>query len=242
MILRDVTEQKKAQELLIRAEKLSIAGELAAGIAHEIRNPLTAVKGFLQMLQSGAHKSTYYEIMSSEITRIDMILGELLMLAKPIVANLQPKAISSLIQEVVALLEPQANMCNVQILTHFDNDQVQITCEANHIKQVCINFVKNAIEAMPNGGELAIHLTCDERMVYIRFLDQGVGMPEHVLSKIGQPFYTTKEKGTGLGLMVSKKIIENHNEKMRVTSKENKRTTVEIMMPLYKEEAPLETF
>ncbi|REE57454.1 PAS domain S-box-containing protein [Paenibacillus taihuensis] len=203
VILRDVTEQKRSQELLIRAEKLSIAGELAAGIAHEIRNPLTAVKGFLQMLQSGANKSTYYEIMSSEIMRIDTILGELLMLAKPIVANFQPETIASLIQEVVALLEAQANMCNVQILTHFDNDQVQITCEANPMKQVFINFVKNAIEAMPSGGELAIHLTCDESMAYIRFHDQGVGMPEHVLSK------------------------------MRVTSEENKGTTVEIMMPLY---------
>jgi PAS domain S-box-containing protein len=234
VIIRDITDKKHAQELLIRTEKLSIAGELAAGIAHEIRNPITSIKGFLQLLQSGSiEKKTYYDIMESEIERIEFILSELLMLAKPQVIHFELENIKLVIRDVITLLDAQANMNNVQIITEFDTDEIYFKCEKNQIKQVCINFIKNAIEAMPAGGELLIQIKrLNLEELFIRFIDQGCGIPDTIISKLGQPFYTTKEKGTGLGFMVSKKIIENHNGIVTVISEENKGTTIEVRLPL----------
>ncbi|TYP68354.1 ATP-binding protein [Paenibacillus methanolicus] len=233
VIVRDITERMQAQELLIRTEKLSIAGELAAGIAHEIRNPVTAVKGFLHLLQTGgASKQLYFDIMASEIQRIETILSELLMLAKPQAVHFQSRNIPALIRDVITLLDAQANLNNVRILTDFEDENLCLECEENQIKQVCINFIKNAIEAMPGGGELLIQLARGDGMLFIRFVDQGGGIPEHVLARLGQPFYTTKEKGTGLGFMVSRKIIENHNGTVRVFSEERRGTTIEVSLPL----------
>jgi PAS domain S-box-containing protein len=234
VMVRDITEQKQAQEVLIRTEKLSIAGELAASIAHEIRNPITTVKGFLQLLQTGTtEKWNYYSLMGSEIDRIELILSELLMLAKPQVSHFQQKNVPLLIQDVVSLLIPQANMNNVLIVTEFDSDEVMNNCEENQLKQAFINFIKNAIDSMPAGGKVIIQMESSVKAeVLIRIIDQGVGIPEHILPKLGQPFYTTKEKGTGLGLMVSKKIIENHQGSIAIYSKENIGTTIEVKIPL----------
>ncbi|KQU17343.1 hypothetical protein ASG65_26685 [Bacillus sp. Leaf13] len=233
VIYKDFTERKHSQELLIKAEKLSIAGELAASIAHEIRNPLTTIKGFLQLvLPEIEEKKYYYDIMASEIDRIEEILSELLILAKPQVVYFQEKKISLLIKEVVALMIPQANMNNVLIKTEFDSEEVVVKCEYNSLKQAFINFMKNSIEAMPKGGELVIQMeNINKDGILIRFIDQGCGIPNHILSKVGQPFYTTKEKGTGLGFMVSKKIIENHKGSISISSQENKGTSIEVKLP-----------
>lgn len=233
VIIRDITEKKQAQELLIKSEKLSIAGELAAGIAHEIRNPITSIKGFLQLMQSSNfEKKIYYDIMSSEIDRIEQILSELLMLAKPQAVHFARKDVTILIRDVVTLLGPQATLNNVQIITDFKTDIALIMCEENQIKQVCINFIKNAIDAMPDGGNLVIQLvsTLNQELI-IRFIDEGSGIPEELISKLGQPFYTTKEKGTGLGFMVSKRIVENHQGTVTISSEIGKGTVIEVKLP-----------
>ncbi|MCY9694796.1 PAS domain S-box protein [Paenibacillus alginolyticus] len=234
VILRDITDKKQAEELLIRSEKLSIAGQLAAGIAHEIRNPITAIKGFVQLMKSGiVEKKMYLDIMASEIERIEMILSELLILAKPQIIQTERKDIRMLLAQVTTLLDTQAIINNVQIITEFDPDIPIILCDENQLKQVCINFIKNGIEAMPKGGNLFIQVTSkNENHIILRFIDQGCGIPEHILSKLGEPFYTTKEKGTGLGFMVSKRIIENHHGEIAVFSEENKGTTIEISLPI----------
>lgn len=233
VIYKDITDKKEAQELLIKSEKLPIAGELAAGIAHEIRNPITTIKGFLQLLQaSGYEKQTYYDIMKSEIDRIELILSELLMLAKPQAVHFAPKDIKTLVKDMITLLNPQAIMNNVQIRTDFVHEEVSVMCEENQLKLVFINFIKNALEAMPNGGNLIIKLITTDKELLIRFIDEGCGIPKHLLSKLGQPFYTTKEKGTGLGFMVSKRIIENHQGTVEITSEVNKGTVIDVKLPL----------
>ncbi|GFZ95961.1 hypothetical protein GCM10008018_47960 [Paenibacillus marchantiophytorum] len=231
--LRDLTAHKQTEALLINSEKLTIAGQLAAGIAHEIRNPITAIKGFMHLMRSGkSEKQMYYDIVSSEIERIEMILSELLILAKPQLIHSECKDLRALLSQVTTLLESQANMNNVQILMEFEPCNTYVQCDENQLKQVCINFIKNAIEAMPHGGDLFIHLKSNHTdRILLRFIDHGCGVPEHILAKLGQPFFTTKEKGTGLGFMVSKKIIENHHGTVTVMSKENKGTTVEVSLP-----------
>lgn len=232
--LRDMTDRKHAEELMINSEKLSLAGQLAAGIAHEIRNPITAIKGFIQLMRTGhAGKKEYFDIIASEITRIEMILSELLILAKPQTVKFERQDIRVLLAQVTTLLDTQAILNNVQIVTEFSPGITHISCDENQLKQVFINFIKNAIEAMPGGGEVVIRLKREGTdRIKLSIIDQGCGIPEHVLDRIGQPFYTTKENGTGLGFMVSKRIIENHQGTVRVTSRENSGTTVEVVLPL----------
>ncbi|MCF6138950.1 PAS domain-containing sensor histidine kinase [Pseudalkalibacillus berkeleyi] len=232
-ILRDITDEKRSEELLRRSEKLSVVGELAAAIAHEIRNPLTSIKGFVQMMENGLdEKALYYNIVLSELDRIEQIISELLVLAKPQSVSFQRKEIGSMIRHVLKLLEGQANLHNIQFVEEIENEHEQIDCEENQLKQVFINLIKNAIEVMPDGGTIKLSCKKDGDHLLIQITDQGPGIPEDRLSRLGEPFYTTKEKGTGLGLMVSFKIIKDHQGSIHFSSEVNKGTTVDILFPL----------
>ncbi len=233
MVVRDITERAETEELLRKSDKLAVVGQLAAGVAHELRNPLTALKGFLQLLEQKAESgSQYIDIMRSELNRIELIIGEFLILAKPHVVQFQRRNPQVLLQSVIALLDTQAILNNVQIVTMVDDDIPDILCEENQLKQVFINILKNAIEAMPSGGQISIEVKRDASQgVVMRFRDQGVGIPEENLSRIGEPFYTTKESGTGLGLMISYRIIQAHRGRMMIQSHVNQGTTVEINLP-----------
>lgn len=232
VIIRDISERKKNEELLINSEKLYVAGQLAAGIAHEIRNPLTSLKGFLQLIASGRkNNGTYYDIMNSELDRIEEIVSELLMLSKPQVYELAYQDMRVMIRDTVTLLETQAILHNIAIEAEYGTDPLWIYGVENQIKQVFINVIKNAIEAMIDGGSIKIKLSRENDGVYVRIHDEGPGIDEEQLAKMGQPFYTTKEKGTGLGLMVSYKIVDNHQGKIDAISEIGKGTIFEIVLP-----------
>ncbi|MBO8165081.1 MAG: PAS domain S-box protein [Brevibacillus sp.] len=235
VIGRNITERKQTEELLLQSDKLSAVGELAAGVAHEIRNPLTALKGFIQLLRSDDDsKRHYFDIMGSELDRINFIVGELLLLAKPQAATFQQKNVIGLLKNVISLLETQAIMKNIEIRTSCAMESLFIMCEENQLKQVFINILKNAIEAMPPcGGEIMIRVQLQEPdKVLISFVDQGGGIPEERLSRLGNPFYTTKENGTGLGLMVSYKIIHDHQGSITFSSKVGEGTKVDVLLPI----------
>ncbi|MDQ0340496.1 two-component system sporulation sensor kinase A [Caldalkalibacillus uzonensis] len=230
---QDLTERVKAEELMRKSEKLSLAGQLAAGIAHEIRNPLTCIKGFLKLMQAGHQfKQEYIDVMHDELSRIETIVQELLLLAKPHHFKFELHEVQGLIKQVVTLLETEAIMKNVQIMTQFTETNLHIYCDHNQIKQVFINLIKNGIDAMPQGGKLLIKIEQEEDKVAIRFTDHGCGIPNEILNKLGQPFFTTKEKGTGLGLAVSYSIIENHKGTVNVSSTINEGTTFSVYLPL----------
>ncbi|USK35421.1 PAS domain S-box protein [Bacillus sp. F19] len=232
VILRDISDRKKAEELMLRSEKLSVAGQLAAGIAHEIRNPLTAIKGFLQLMRSeGKGEMTYFDIVFSELNRIELILSELLMLAKPQERVLKQTNLLTLIQDVATLLETQAIMNNVMIVHQHPHDQMSINCDQNQIKQVFINLIKNAIDSMPNGGKVTLSSRQEGDYILMNVKDEGEGIPAEVLKKIGEPFFTTKEKGTGLGLMITYKIIENHKGSMSIESEFGRGTVFTLKLP-----------
>jgi two-component system, sporulation sensor kinase A len=229
-VIRDVTKKKEEQTRLIQAEKLSVAGQLAAGIAHEIRNPLTVIKGFLKMIGKNP-KEEYLNIMSDEIIRIEDIITELLMLSKPNKSQHLEVDITQTLKQIVTLFEPQALLKNVSFTTDYYAAKSVIYCDENQLKQAFINFIKNSIEAMPNGGTIKIQTESVEDKIQIEFVDDGVGIPEDKLKSLGEPFFTTKETGTGLGFMVSKKIIEDHSGQLKVSSTFGKGTTIRITFP-----------
>ncbi|WP_423802253.1 PAS domain S-box protein [Neobacillus sp. SAB-20_R2A] len=232
VIIRDITERKKTQELLLNSEKLTIAGQLAAGIAHEVRNPLTAIKGFLQLMERKMEDQTYFGIIESEIDRIELILSELLVLAKPQDVKFESVYLPALIEDIKTLIDTQAIMNNVSIEVVNTNGPITIKGDKNQLKQVFINFLKNAIEAMPNGGSCIIEMKAiGENKVQIFFKDTGDGIPPHILKRMGEPFFTTKENGTGLGIMISKQIIENHHGTVHFWS-DKKGTIIEVTLPL----------
>ncbi|WP_034332194.1 PAS domain S-box protein [Bacillus sp. J37] len=232
VILRDISYRKKTEELMIRSEKLSIAGQLAAGIAHEIRNPLTSIKGFLQIMQPDfSNHSQYFHIIFSELNRIEMILSELLMLAKPQETKFTKTDLVTLLNDVAILLETQGNMNNVSILQKHSFPELKINCDENQLKQVFINLFKNAIDAMPKGGKVKVLTEKINQSVKIIVKDEGEGIPPEFLERIGEPFLTTKEKGNGLGLMITYKIIENHRGNMYVESEVGKGSIFTIVLP-----------
>ncbi|CAN7320208.1 PAS domain S-box protein [Paenibacillus sp. LjRoot153] len=230
----DITELKKTQELLIKSDKLSAVGQLAAGVAHEIRNPLTALKGFLKLLKTSSAKEQYYiEIMQKELQRIEFIVNEFLFVSKPQATHFVTSTLYTIIMSTVELLQPQALLSNIEIEAEVDSGLPPVTCDENQIKQVFINIMKNAIESMSQGGNLQIHaeLKGSGNQILVRFVDQGCGIAPERLPKLGEPFYSTKEKGTGLGLMVCYRIIEAHGGFMKISSKLTEGTIVEITLP-----------
>ena len=233
-VLEDVTHKiEETEGLLQKSDKLAIVGQMAAGIAHEIRNPLTSIRGFIQLFESKyKDDEQYFKLVLSELDRINLIVGEFLVLAKPTAVQYKEKEITTLIQDVVTLINTQAILNNTQIVVEYGTDLPVIVCEENQLKQVFINILKNAVEAMPNGGIIEVKVKEKENdKVSIFIADQGMGIPEYRIPKLGEPFYTTKEKGTGLGLMTSYKIIENHNGEINISSKINEGTTVEVILP-----------
>jgi two-component system, sporulation sensor kinase A len=233
--VKDVTDKRQEAEILLqKSEKLALIGQMAAGIAHEIRNPLTSIKGFIQLFKS-KYKSEeeHFNLVLSELERINLIVGEFLVLAKPTAREFKERQIASLLKDVVMLINAQAIMNNIQIFLECESDIPHVICEENQLKQVFVNILKNAIEAMPNGGIIDVKIKKKEKnRVSIYFIDQGLGIQEDRLLTLGEPFYTTKEKGTGLGLMVSYKIVESHDGELKISSKVNRGTTVEVILPI----------
>ncbi|MDR7002105.1 PAS domain S-box protein [Neobacillus niacini] len=233
LIVRDIAERKRTQELLLNSEKLSVAGQLAAGIAHEVRNPLTAIKGFLQLMDSEEnYNQSYFKIIGSEINRIELILSELLTLAKPQDMKVKENNLKQLLEHVKSLIDTQAIMKNIEVEIVFQSKVDTIICDENQLKQVFINILKNSIEAMPNGGNITITVEeCCTKKIRLLFKDTGEGIPPHIIKRIGEPFISTKEKGTGLGLMISKQIIENHKGNLHFWNTESG-TNIEVILPI----------
>jgi two-component system sporulation sensor kinase A len=232
--IQDITKRKEAEELLRKSEKLSAVGQLAAGVAHEVRNPLTAVKGFVQfLLTKESENKEYYHIMLSEVEQIEFIISEFLVLAKPQMAKFKKEDIQKILQNVIALVDTKIIMNNVKIYLECDQDIPLIECDQNKLKQVFINILQNAIEAMPDDGNVLIIVKKEQSdKIQISFTDQGCGISEERISKLGEPFYSNKEKGTGLGLMISYKIIEEHQGRINVKSIVGQGTTFDVILPV----------
>ncbi|MFC4404483.1 ATP-binding protein [Gracilibacillus xinjiangensis] len=231
-VSKDISDKKQAEEIFIRSEKMSIAGQLAAGIAHEIRNPLTSLRGFIQLLQAGMeNKEAYYKIMMDEIEKINTITSELLFISKPMTDEKSEESVTEMVSDVITLLKTQANLFNIDLLLDIQDDVV-IYCDRSQLKQVFINLIKNAIEEMTNGGEILTTIKKSNNFCIVEIIDQGPGIPNHLIHKLKEPFFTTKKNGTGLGLMISNQIIENHHGLLEIQSEANVGSTFSIHLPL----------
>lgn len=231
-VSRDMTERNRMEELLRQSEKLTTVGQLAAGVAHEIRNPLTTLRGFLQLQkEKSILVPLHVELMLSELDRINLIVSEFLILAKPQAVRFQKKDVREVLYDVVSLLDSQAHLHNIQVENRFEDQPAMVHCEENQLKQVFINIIKNGIESMSSGGTLTLEQKRVNDSIVIVITDEGDGIPEDVLPKLGQPFFTNKETGTGLGLMISQRIIQGHKGIMEINSRVGSGTWVTITLP-----------
>lgn len=231
----NITQLKLTEELLRKSEKLAVIGQLAAGIAHEIRNPLTTIKGFIHLFREKLHHQDhlFIELMLSEINRIEWITCEFMVISKPSAKNYKVLNLEQVLNHVINFITPQTLLSNIQIFTDLQNALAYIIGEENHLKQFFLNIIKNSIEAMPNGGSITITTKVNDDRLIIKITDQGCGIPQDRIARLGEPFYSLKEKGTGLGLMICYKIIEEHNGSLRLESEIGKGTTVEVVLPVH---------
>lgn len=227
VIFKDVSNLRSLEEQMQRSDRLAMIGQIAAGTAHEIRNPLTSIKGFLQVLKKtlqnkGMDKEHgFAEIMLTEIDRINELVSEFLLLSKPKNISYAMVDIPMVLREILPIINNVAILHDATIQYHAALNLPKVVANNELLKQVCLNICKNGIEAMVEGGILTIVEKFDtlEMLVNIEIHDTGPGIPSFLIDKIFDPFFTTKENGTGLGLSVCQRIIHDIGGSIRVSSK-----------------------
>ncbi|MCU9612541.1 ATP-binding protein [Caldibacillus lycopersici] len=231
-IIKEVPIDK--EENLLQNDKLAVIGQLAAGIAHEIRNPLTSLKGFIQLMRSDkSFNEQYLKIMDNEINVVESISRELMVLAKPQPEDFKLCDIQTIFENCMTLLEGEIFQKRVKIIRKYSMEKITVLCDEQKIKQVLINLVKNALDAMEGPGNITVKISKRGNHGVISIKDEGVGIPNELIDKLGKPFFTTKSNGNGLGLMMSFKIIEEHNGKIAVKSEPGVGTVFTISIPLH---------
>ncbi|WP_191561416.1 ATP-binding protein [Metabacillus idriensis] len=222
---------------VIKAEKLEVVSHLAASISHEVRNPLTTTKGFLQLLRdhdiSQEKKEEYIEISLNELDRATNIIKDYLTFARPEAENNDPIDVHSELKNCLNVMSPLAQMENVQLIEHFCSDDILVLGDPLKLKQSLINLIKNGIESHSAGGILEVTTTKGLTHIKIIISDQGKGMSEEQVIRLGEPYFSTKTNGTGLGMMVSYSIIEAMKGTIHVKSKPDSGTAFTIFLPIY---------
>jgi len=233
---------QEMENAVVKAEKLAILGQMAAGMVHEIRNPLTAVGCFLQLLHKclkGNPKEEYIPIMLAELNHANRLISEFLQFAKPGYSRPGRCSIVEIIKDVVLLVESEALSRQFNIEVDLDVNIPKVIVDSGQLKQVFINIIKNAFDALSEGGKIFVQTTSNELegFVQISFRDTGVGIDKETLENMFNPFFTTKESGTGLGMFTSKKIIDNHGGRIEIQSEPGKGTTVTVLLPVEQQHA-----
>ncbi|RFU67535.1 sporulation kinase [Peribacillus saganii] len=233
-LIESINQQLSLRKELQRTEKLNGINQLAASVAHEVRNPMTAVRGFLQLMSgddnlNDVHRN-YVNISLQELDRAQSIISDYLSLAKPHNQALTIINISNEVKKTIELMTSYSNIQNISIHTSIQGE-LYIKGNKDEIKQVLVNIMKNGIEAMPSGGTLSVILFEEVGMVSIEIIDNGMGMNYETLKNLGTPFYSTKEKGTGVGLTISYNLIESMKGKIMVNSEIGKGTHFIIKFP-----------
>jgi len=228
----DLTEVKQLQEQMELRERLIALGEMSAGIAHELRNPMAVISGYLSLLQkkTAPMNQNIIRDITAEINGMNRIIGDLLTFARPASLNRVKTNIKEMIESCLAGVL-QATGTGSCIVTVCKLDSVEVTVDEVLMKQAFTNLIQNAVEAMPEGGSVTIELEKNKELK-IKILDTGMGIPRESIKKIFLPFYTTKDTGTGLGLALVHKIILSHGGRIEVESKEGKGSSFNVILPM----------
>lgn len=232
VVVNDITELKHYKQEITRLDRLNLVGEMAAGIAHEVRNPMTTVKGFLQLMRSDAKYDEDFEtmdLMIEELDRANVIITEFLSLARNKAVNLVRGDLNTRLLRLYPLLQAEALKNDIKLDMDLHETSAIMMDEAD-LRQLVLNLSINGMEAMPQGGILTIRTYEDKYGVSLIVEDQGTGIPADVVEHLATPFFTTKEKGTGLGLAVCCRIVERHNAYMEYDSS-TKGTMFTIIFP-----------
>ncbi|WP_342438813.1 ATP-binding protein [Paenibacillus sp. FSL L8-0436] len=238
--VKEISDYKLIEQTAYQNDSLAMLGKLSASIAHEIRNPLTAIRGFIQLLHPHLHqlgKEEYGRIILAEIDRANDIIHEFLTSSKPSVPQVSMIPVSALLKEVVLLTESEALMKGCQINLHPLHGDMIISGDVKQMKQVVLNMIRNALEAITERdddqiGKIEVGARREGAEVRIFISDNGKGMDILTLDRLFNPFFTTKENGTGLGLSVSDRIIKDHGGCISVSSRVNEGTRFVISLPL----------
>lgn len=241
LILRDVTREREQEENALRDERLDAVKTLAASVAHEIGNPLNALDIHLQLLARSLHgldaegRDSLEEMVGvarSEVRRLDGIITQFLQALRHSSPVLEPGDVIGLIGETLATLKAEIENRRIEVTVSGGGRVPPVMVDAGQIRQVFYNLVKNAMEAMPDGGHLDISVSADDSWLRVDFSDNGMGIPKESLGRIFDAYHTTKKKGTGLGLMIVQRIVKEHGGQIEVSSKEGEGTRFRIMLPL----------
>lgn len=234
-------ELESSLEQVKRAERLSAVGQLAAGLAHEVRNPLASIEGAIDILEkdsSSDRRAEFHAIIKMECQRLARLLTNLLDFARPRAPQVESVRVDSLIDSVLALTSHTAEKASIVLRKNLAPGLPPVQCDPEQLKQVILNLTLNAIQAMPGGGEITLSAQRDEERIVLEVADQGAGIPEEELDRIFDPFYTTKQTGTGLGLSVAYQIAEQHHGTITVRRNPNKGMTFSIWLPLVQPRSP----
>lgn len=241
--LRSANEKlQQTIEHLAQADRLAALGQLSAGVAHEIRNPLGSIKGSIEILEkeipADHPKHEFIEIIKEETARLNSIVGEFLKFARPPQPSVEPTSVNELIDSTIALLDKQDSQ--VEITKKQDPTIPLIGLDPDQIRQVLLNIMLNGIQAMPEGGVLEVRssLSGDSRTVAIEIADTGNGIDDGDLKHIFDPFFTTKPQGTGLGLSISYQLVQNHAGRISVEKRAPRGTTFRIELPIMRDFRP----
>jgi two-component system sensor histidine kinase HydH len=235
-ILQDLSEIRQLEIKIRQREKLAAIGDLAAGIAHEVRNPLSSIKGYAtyfgSFFEEGSENHKAAGIMAEEVDRVNRVISELLEFARPSDLNFIKTDIRKLIEHTLSIITHEASYAGVTIIKKFDYGLPELIIDPDRITQVILNILINAIQAMEHGGTLTVGVKQETHTLVINISDTGKGIPPEDQAKIFNPYFTTKKNGTGLGLAIIHKIVENHGGTIQIQSMLEIGTSVSIILPV----------
>ena len=248
IILRDVTETRQRAESTIESEKLSAITLLAAGVAHEIGNPLNSLNIHLQLMErelkklaraQGERLREDLRVARDEITRLDQIINQFLRAIRPAHPELQPTTVNEVIAETLTLLEREIGDRDILVEQELAEGLPRILLDRAQLKQAFYNVIKNALQAMHSGGILRIRTEADDTQVTISFIDSGHGIAAEQIGQLFEPYFTTRQNGTGLGLMIVQRIVREHGGTIEVESNKGRGTTFRIKLPIHEKRTRL---
>lgn len=241
VIIKDISETIRKETRLRRTESLASMTTMAAGIAHDIKNPLAAMKIHLQLMQNAIQKNgsineataeKYLSVIEEEIEHLNSIAVDFLYAVKPMNTELRLGSINEIIEDLISFLEPEAENRNIEIKCNLDSFIPRVEIDGKFVRQAFLNLVQNAFAAMESGGILSIRTRLQGNFIEVRFADNGYGIPEDKISKIFEPYFTTKATGTGLGLTTVYKIMKEHNGDISVKSEVGRGTAFTLAFPV----------